>query len=417
MVDNINNNILLFAVENGIIDLENIQKQMHMKEREELLKKHPYSMWQGTKDGVWYCYFPDEEKGRVLRKRKKKKDLEDLIVEFWKEKMNNPTINEVFEEWNQRKLALEQISKSTYTRNKQYYERHFKEMGKRKIKSVSEKEFADFLEDQIAQCKLTSKAFSGLKTIVRGFLKRAKRRGFIDYQVESIFNEIDVTEASFKKTKKNSASQVFTESELPRVIWYLSNHKEDLRNLGVLLILVTGIRVGEAVGLKYEDFLSPTIFEVKRTETRWSLKKGKYCYEIKDFPKTEAGYRKVVIPNNYQWIIDDIKKLNPNGDYLFLKNGERMNTEKIRRRFYYICEQLRLVEKKSPHDGRRTYGSILLDNHIDNNLVISQMGHTDVITTETHYHRDRKTLKTKERIFSTIPEFQNDNLVTKSNQL
>lgn len=413
-----NEKILNFAITQGIIDIKDVQMQIDMIERSKLLNMHPYAIWHG-KNGLWYTYIPDEEKkqGRALRKRKTEKEIEDVVVSYWKERIENPTINEVFQEWNSRRAKLGQISLATFTRNIQFYNRHFKEMGKRKIKSVSEEEFSDFLEDQIAEYELTAKAFSGLKTVVRGFLKRAKRRKLINMQVDTMLQELDVTEVSFKKNKKNSKSQVFSEDELPKIIRYIENNKNVLKNLGVLLILVTGIRVGEAVGIKYEDFILPNVFEIKRTETRWkSEEDGKWYYSLTNFPKTEAGFRQVVIPDDYSWIIDSIRELNPHGEFLFMINGTRMNTEKIRRRFYYICNKLHFEEAKSPHDGRKTYASILLDNHIDDNLVTSQMGHVDIRTTETHYHKDRRSLKTKQKIFSSIPEFKNDYLVTKSNQ-
>lgn len=70
-----------------------------------------------------------------------------------------------------------------------------------------------------------------------------------------------------------------------------------------------------------------------------------------------------------------------------------------------LCEKIN-VYHKSPHKIRKTYGSILLDNHIDNVLIVGQMGHTDIVTTENHYHRNRKTLEKKTKILSGIPELQ-----------
>ena len=75
--------VLKYAIENGIIDLSRIQDEIEMTKREELLKKHPYSIWE-SKDGKWHTYLPDEEK-RVSRKRKTKKEIEDLIIEYWKQ--------------------------------------------------------------------------------------------------------------------------------------------------------------------------------------------------------------------------------------------------------------------------------------------------------------------------------------------
>ena len=34
------------------------------------------------------------------------------------------------------------------------------------------------------------------------------------------------------------------------------------------------------------------------------------------------------------------------------------------------------------------------------------MGHTDVLTTEQYYHRDRKTIKQKQDLLDNMPEFR-----------
>ena len=39
-------------------------------------------------------------------------------------------------------------------------------------------------------------------------------------------------------------------------------------------------------------------------------------------------------------------------------------------------------------------------------IVETQMGHTDILCTERHYHRDRRSLEEKRRLINEIPEFQ-----------
>ena len=77
----------------------------------------------------------------------------------------------------------------------------------------------------------------------------------------------------------------------------------------------------------------------------------------------------------------------------------------MRARLWRICKKLGIYNK-SPHKIRKTYGSILLDNHIDNKVIIDQMGHTDILCTEEHYHRNRKSIDVKSQLISSIPEFQ-----------
>lgn len=100
-----------------------------------------------------------------------------------------------------------------------------------------------------------------------------------------------------------------------------------------------------------------------------------------------------------------LRNLNPFTEFIFVRDGERLKTFSFRNRLYLICEKTKCVQK-SPHKIRKTYGSILLDNHIDNRLVIGQMGHTDITCTESHYHRNRRGEDRISQIISSIPEFQ-----------
>lgn len=392
-----------FAIDNDMIDLSFVQEQIEMKKREEILKKHPYKIWKG-KDGNWYTYLPNKEKGRVLKKKTIKKDLEDDIIEYWEDELEDPTITDVFEEWNNRRLELKKISEATHLRNCQVFNRHYEEFGKYRIKSIDENQIVEFLEEQIAYHNLTAKAFSNLKTITRGFLKRAKKRKLVMFNVEEIFNDIDISEIKFKKVIKEDYEEVFNEEEMPIIIDYLKNNP-DLTNLGIMLMFVTGIRVGEVVGLKHDDFEGNT-FKIRRTETRFKNENGEYVRLIKEFPKSQAGVRTAIIPKDYEWLTKSLRLQNPFDEYIFVKDGSRISTQAVRARLWRICKKLGIYNK-SPHKIRKTYGSILLDNHIDNRLIIEQMGHTDILCTEEHYHRNRKSIDVKAQLISSIPEFQN----------
>lgn len=391
-----------YIAENDIIDLALVQEKIEMKKREELLEKHPYKIWLGS-DGNWHTYLPDEKNGRVPKKRKKEEDLKKLIINYWKEQADNPTLEDTFKEWNDRRLELKKISGATHLRNQQIFRRHYKEFGQKRIKSVSTEEIEEFLEEQISKHGLTAKAFSNLKGVTRGFLKRARKRKLINYNIEELFDELDTSDTDFKKVIKEDYEEVFSEDEMPIIIKYLSENL-DAKNIGILLMFVTGIRVGELVALKHEVFEGNT-FKVRRTETRYVDENGKYMYEVKEFPKSDAGVRTAIVPEDYQWLCSKIRLLNPFSEYIFLNDkGERMTTNCIRRRLQRICEKLNIYHK-SPHKIRKTYGTILLDNNIDTRLIIGQMGHSDIMCTENHYHRNRKSIERKSEVLSSIPEF------------
>lgn len=397
------NELLNYAIENGMINLSYVQEQIEMSKRKELLEKHPYKIWEG-KENKWYTYLPDEKKGRIQRERKSQKEIEDLVVGYWKEQEENPSLIEVFNEWNDRRLEIKKISNATHLRNKQVFSRHYKEFGKKKIKMVKEDEIQDFLEEQVSDKELTAKGFSNLKTITRGLLKRAKKRKLISFNVEELFQDLDTSDTDFRKVIKEDYEEVFNEEEMPLMINYLKENL-DAKNIGILLMFATGIRVGELVALKHEVFDENT-FKVRRTETRFMGEDGKYIYAVKEFPKSEAGVRTVVIPDDYTWLCSKIKLLNPFGEYIFVDDhGKRMTTNCIRRRQERNCKKLGIY-RKSPHKIRKTYGTILLDHKVDNRLIMEQMGHTDIACTENYYHRNRRSIDTKSQILSNLPEFK-----------
>lgn len=391
-----------YAIDNGIIDLSYVQQQIEMNKRKELLSKHPYEIWKAS-DGKWKTYLPDDEKGRVQRKRNTQKEIEDMIVDFWKEKLDNPTLEEVFNEWNDRRLELKKISAATHLRNRQIFKRHYNDCKCERIRDLTILDYEEFLEEQIAVHDLTSKAFCNLKSVTRGLLKRAKKRGLIDFNVEQIFQELDTSDSEFQVKIKEDYEEVFNDEEMDKITKYLMENR-DLRNLAILLMFYTGMRIGELVALKKQD-LGKNFIKIRRTETRYINEEGKFVFEVKEFPKSQAGVRTIIVPRDFCWILERLKWLNPGGEYIFAENGRRLKTHNIRRRLDRVCKNTG-VYHKSPHKIRKTYASILLDNKVDDHLVTEMMGHVDISCSEEHYHRNRKSMERKSNIISALPEFK-----------
>jgi len=395
--------LLQYAINEGIIDITYVQEKVEMNKRKELLERHPYKVWEGN-NKKWYTYLPDEDKGRVQKERTNREGIENVVIEYWKRQKDNPTVSDVFHEWNNRRLELKKISSATHLRNTQVFNRHYKEFGNRKIKNLSQEDFEEFLEEQIPKFDLTAKAFSNLKSVTKGFLKRGKKRKLINFNVEELFQELDTSDTDFKKVIKEDYEEVFNEVEMPIIMDYLKNNL-DIVNLSILLMFVTGIRVGELVVLKHDDFDGNT-FKIRRTETYFIGEDGKYTRQVKEFPKSQAGVRTIIIPKDYIWIAKTLKIQNPFGEYIFVRNnGRRLTTQAVRERLEAVCKKNNIYPK-SPHKIRKTYGSILLDNNIDNRLVLEQMGHADILCSEMYYHRNRRSIDKKSQIISNIPEFK-----------
>ena len=394
---------IAFCLERGIIDIPDIQSIIEMEKHKKLIENHPYKPWQG-KNGNWYVYLSDEKKGRILKKRATKEGIEDVICDYQLTLIENPTLEEIFNEWNDRRRDLKKITKSSHSRMRQTFKRHFQDFGKKRIRNVSELEIIEFLEEQIPKYHLTSRSFGSLKTIMRGILKRAKRQGYIYWSPESMFADLDVSDKQFFKSYKEDDEQVFDEEEMNRVIEYLKANC-DIKNAGILLLFISGMRIGELVALKHED-LDPeeNTVKIRRTEIRYCNDNDITVYEVQNYPKTKSGLREIVIPSSYQWLIRNLYYSSNNNEYVFMENGERLMTYHLRRREYAICRKLK-IRKKSPHKIRATYDSILLDSNVDNRTIKDQMGHAEIRTSEIHYHRNRKSINRKREIIDSIAEF------------
>ena len=402
-IERMNNIELNYLIDNGIIDLPNIQSIIEMKKRQELLNNHPYKIWCGS-NGKWYTYLPDETKGRVLVKKSTEKDVEDVVIKYQESIMSNPTIEELFDEWNDHRRDIGRIAKSSHTRLRQVFDRHFAEFGKRRISSVKENEWIDFLEAQVFEHDLSSKAFASLKSITKGMLKWAKRQGVITYNPELMLTELDLSDNVFTKKIKEDYEEVFDEDETQKMLSYLTGNR-DIRNDGITLLFVSGMRVGELVGIKPQDInLNSNTVKIRRTETRF--KDGdETVYTIKEYPKTQAGVREIVIPSSYSWLLKELYVKSRGQEFVFEENGKRLTTLLIRKRIYSICKKTG-VYKKSPHKIRATYDTILLDNGVDKRTVKDQMGHSDIAVSEKNYHRNRKSIKNKAVIIDGIADFR-----------
>lgn len=379
---------------------------MEAMKRKELLEKHPYKIWQG-KDGKWYTYMPDENRGRVLKKRATQKSLEDDVIKYWKEEVENPTIRELFYEWIHRKVEYQDICIGTFNRYETDFRRFFEDdscLADMRIRDFKSDEIIPFLRKAIVKYSLTAKAYSNLRTLTYGIFKYAKEKKYITWSISQTVGDMELPQKAFRKVIKEDDEEVFNDEEVSKLLNYLTN-SPDILNLGIILMFCTGVRVGELVAMKWCDVIDNSI-KIRRTEIVYKNSNGENICEIREYPKTEAGVRTVYIPDEFSSIIERLKVLSGNQEYIFCQDGHNIKTMQIRKRLYLICRRTG-IKKKSPHKLRKTYVSILLDNGIDKRLVQDVAGHSQIATSERNYHRNRKSDQKKGQILSNLPEFKN----------
>lgn len=385
--------LLQNAATHGIIDLSNMREQLIRKERKELLKQHKFAIWQGQKGG-WYTYLPDDVRGRIQHKRKDRDSLEKLIVDFYRITETKIYIREVFDNWLTEKMDFNEISDATYDKYRCDYKRYFENSNieKKVIGKITEEDLENFIRKTISYYSLTRKGYSGLRTLILGIFKYAKKRKYTQISITHFFGDLDLSPKIFRLSIRKKEEQVYLEAEIILIAEYVHRYPT-IENLGILLAFQTGVRVGELSTLKSDDIdIVARTIHIQRTEVKYKDKQSnRTVHRVQEFPKTECGDRYLIITES---AIDTLTKILESNDcserkFLFEKKGKRILSGSFGKRIMAICKELE-IRPRSMHKIRKTYGTTLIDANVDESLIMEQMGHKDISTTKKYYYFSNK---------------------------
>lgn len=387
--------LLKYAIENGIIDRSTIQANIEMSERKKFLEQHKHKIWQG-KDEKYYTYIPDEKakRGKRLIKRNTKEELNSAIVGYYKSIEEEPYVSDVFRMWIENKLRLKEITPQTNDKYRTNFKRFFENksipIADKKIKYIGEDTLEEFIKVTIADLELTSKAYGDMRILINGIWKYAKKKRYTDLSITNFMGDLDISDKAFKRVIKDPHQKVFFSNEEKMVESFIAE-RPTIVGLGIALAFQTGLRAGEMAALRWQD-VYPKYISVSGTEVRYRGEDGKYIFERQELPKTDAGYREVILTEEAIKIIKKIRSINPFGEWVFARNGKRVKAQAFSRRLYVICNNLGVI-RKSMHKARTTYGTKLIDAKVPDSVIIDQMGHSDIETTRRYYYKLNKSDK------------------------
>lgn len=195
---------------------------------------------------------------------------------------------------------------------------------------------------------------------------------------------------------RNKDMRVFTEFEQKRIENLISS-RQSPHDIGVLICLYTGIRIGELCGLMWEDIdLESQMMHIRRTVQR--IKTGdetKSKTEITYLPpKTEASYRSIPLPLFLNNILIKCKKRN-NGQYVMMDGDKIIEPRNLQYNFKKILEQAGVADANY-HAIRHTFATRALENGFDAKTLSEILGHSSPTITLTKYahslyeHKKRK---------------------------
>lgn len=293
-------------------------------------------------------------------KEKMTKALADIQSKTFIEK-NNITVGEIATEIVEDKKNSNQISSSTYNRAKYTLQIITSSvLGTTPIQKVNSTTIKNFLNSN------TNYSESTLKKIYQLLGQTFRRAVERDYIVKNpmLFEEAKKP----KSSKENEKVESLTIEEEKKLISALSNETSIYKYI-ILLMLFTGLRVGEVLALKWIN-IKPNHIEIRQTLTR----NENGIYVIGKTTKTSNSLREIVITPIVQEILNKI----PKTDIFLFPNIPPRTLAGFLERFNAInC----ITNHIHPHMLRHTYATRCIEAGMNIKVLQKKLGHKNIQTT------------------------------------
>lgn len=211
--------------------------------------------------------------------------------------------------------------------------------------------------------------------------------------------------ANLKKPSGNGndkEKKAYTYDEYRKAVEFAKTHPD---GLGAFIMLKTGVRISELLGLKGSDIdFEKGLIHVRRTSTAEGLKKR---------GKTRTSIRSIPIDDECKSFLN--AHLNCHSkNFLFLYEGDVFKPTIYRRKVFDPFQDDLLKEhpempRMTPHEYRHSFGTLLYQSGTEILTLSRIMGHADVLITQKTYVHD-----TLDDVISNV-KFPTEELVEKQN--
>lgn len=232
----------------------------------------------------------------------------------------------------------------------------------------------------VALCRIDNRCLQNFADeLLKTFSKKSVRDmvGLVKtILTDACINEvIEPKKFMIKYPKGESADcEILSENDFKKFEEYLLLH-ENPHDIGELLLLETGMRIGEMCGLKWEDvdFESRTI-KIKRTVQRIYKTESKTTEINVGNTKTSSGERTVPITEK---ICEYLKEHKKDGN-IYVASGKESPMEPRTHRQYHKRLMRRIgIGYIKPHGLRHTFATRAIRHGVDPKTVSAILGHSN----------------------------------------
>lgn len=349
-----------------------------------------------------------------LRERERKilRDLEDGIKATVE---NKATLNDLFQKYIEDKPELKESTRANYI---YMYEKHVSpRLGQKKIVDIKYSDIKAFYNGLI-RAGFKPNSMEIIHTIIHPVFTLAVRDGYIRINpTDGVMTEIKKRN-NWEKPKRHA----LTIAEQTAFIDYVANHEIYNHWLPIFtLLLGTGCRIGEAIGLRWEDCdFEDGIISINHNMIYRKFQGEKKARFHIVTPKSEAGIRIIPMLSDVraalqkEWEIQKIIGYNTSivdgytGFIFQNRYGDLLSPHSVNRAIDRICaayiedETIRadregreplLIRHFSNHNLRHTFCTRFCENEKNLKTIQEIMGHADIETTMNIYAEATKEKK------------------------
>ena len=341
----------------GIVDIEGVLKEIEMKKNKEIIEQHPYAITQGA-NGRWYTYVadPNAKHGRRQIAKSTKQKVLDAIISDYHQHHNEDDVKEI---------TLEELYKNwmIWRRN------------------TGTKNHA-----------ITYKCLTNVKSLLNGIFKYGIRLRVIN---DSPMHTVDFKQFQTRCKPQKPPKGNYTLVERKEILDFLNKKNDiDIYDLAIELCFYLCLRIGELIGIKKCDikdnriYISRSIRKEQIMNDDLTFSPVQYSTEERIKGNKTQGFRSIPLTPQAQEIITKTLKLNPDGDFLFMKDGQPIYADSFNEHLKNkVCKPLN-IPYRSSHQIRFTITTMLYEAGVPLNQLSTMLGHSETRTT-LHYIRQQ----------------------------
>ncbi len=380
-----------YALDNGIIDLSSIQQNIEMKKREKILQEHPQSIWFG-KDGYWHTYITVNEKRKAV-KRKKKEDLENIIIDNYKDG-DQYRFKHRYSIWIERQEKCGRSGNTIYKYHADY-KRFFADTDfeKRDVRYINEEIIMEHLTEVLKNKKIPYKALKGAFGYLNGVFEKCKVDRIIK---ENPCDYVDllILKKLCTEPKKKTGKERTVSSEEKVVLLRKFRDRPTVLKFAIEFSFYSGMRAGELSGLRWEDvdFQNNTIFihsseKLNRMTGEYTVEGTKNGKE-RTIPLTEEMRKVLSMTYEFEKENDWVT------EFVFSNAKGRVHADRISNASTKNTSTHEFTCQKGVHAFRRTLNSNMRCNGVSATVAAAILGHSEKVN-ENNYTYDMSNMEAK----------------------